>query len=61
MTSQRQPHEGRDGKAEGSARSQDERSPMERFQALTKAVISVTREQIREQEKKNKKEKIATD
>jgi hypothetical protein len=59
MTSPQRPHEGDNGKAEGSGPSRDERSPMHRFKSLTKAIIGVTREQIREQERRNEEAKTS--
>jgi hypothetical protein len=58
MTSSPRPHEGNNGKAAENGRTPDERSPMDRFRSLTKAIIGVTREQIREQERANKQVKV---
>ena len=59
MTSQQRPHEGQNDRAEESDRSPDDRSPMEKFESLTRSIIGVTREQIREQERKYQGQKTS--
>lgn len=53
MTPSQPSHEGDNGKVAESGRRPDQPSPMDRFRSLTKAIIGVTREQIREQERRN--------
>jgi hypothetical protein len=54
MTSPQRPHESQSDRTEESDRSPTERSPMERFRSLTRSLLGVTPEQMREQDRKNR-------